>query len=166
MNSRKTEKMRMTNSFRGMTLIEVILALLIMLLMVGTFLRVVMNLAQVGEDNEKMQMANKILQSIKEEICSVRFEDFHTFTSRNQAGQNGDYLLDDIFWPHSREEVMNYQRRYRDFEASGTFKYVQRSGRDPMDHSVIYFKVFVTWFQPNAGKPVKSLSMIIVEPKT
>lgn len=151
---------------RGMTLLEVILALFILALVLGPFLRGLVGQAQVGEDTEKLQMGLKILQSVKEEVCSVRFRDFWAYSDKNKPNEAGEYVLDDMFWPHSKEEVMNYQKKYRDFEASGTFKYVKRQGRPAEDHSVVFFRVFVTWVQPNAGKQVRSTSMIVVEPKS
>ncbi len=154
------------SSQRGYTLIEVILSLFILVLVLGPFLRGLGGQAQVGEDTEKLQMAAKILQSVKEEVSSVRFRDFWSYADSNSPDSGGEYKLDDMFWPHSRDEVVSYQKKYRDFNARGTFKFVKRQGRDPADRSVLFFKVWVTWTQPNAGKQERSTSMILVEPKS
>lgn len=151
---------------RGITLVEVVLALFILALVLGPFLRNLVGQAQVGEDTEKLQMATKILQSMKEEVCTVRFRDFWTYAGKNQPDQDGWYVLDDMFWPHSKDEVMAYQKKYRDFEASGTFKFVKRQGRPPDERSMVFFRVFVAWHQPNQGRQVRSTSMIVIEPKS
>lgn len=150
----------------GFTLIEVVLSLFILALVLGPFLRGLVGQAQVGEDTEKLQMANKILQSVKEEVCSVRFRDFWSFADKNKPNSDGEYNLDDMFWPHSKEEVMEYQKKYRDFEVTGMLKFVPRQGRDAEERSLVYFKVNVTWTQPNMGKQERSTSMMVVEPKS
>jgi len=153
-------------STRGFTLIEVILSLFILALVLGPFLRGLVGQAQVGEDTEKLQMATKILQSVKEEVSSVRFKDFWTYADSNKPNEAGEYKLDDMFWPQSRDEVMGFQKKYRDFDVVGTFKFVRRQNRDASDHSIVFFKVWVSWHQPNAGKQQRSTSMILVEPKS
>lgn len=151
---------------RGFTLIEVILSLFILALVLGPFLRGLVGQAQVGEDTEKLQMASKILQSVKEEVTAVRFRDFRTYADSSQPGETGDYKLDDMFWPHSRDEVVNYQKRYRDFSVTGTFRFIQRQNREKTDRSMIFFRVRVAWNQPNAGMQERFTSMILVEPKS
>lgn len=154
------------NRQRGFTLIEVVLSLFILVLVFGPFLRGLVGQAQVGEDTEKLQMATKILQSVKEEATSVRFRDFWSYADSNTPDANGEYKLDDMFWPHSRDEVVGFQKKYRDFSVTGSFKFVKRQNKETSDRSVLFFKVWVTWTQPNAGKQQRSTSMILVEPKS
>ncbi len=165
MNSRRTDR-RSPPGEHGFTLIEVILSLFILALVLGPFLRGLVGQAQVGEDTEKLQMAAKMLQSVKEEVAAVRFRDFRTYADANQPNEAGEYKLDDMFWPHSRDEVITFQKKYRDFSVSGSYKFIKRQGREPTERSMVYFRVRVGWNQPNAGRQERSTSMILVEPKS
>ena|GEM_PF-2162920 len=156
-------KMRETHGF---TLLEVVLSLFILALVFGPFLQGLVSQAKVGEDTEKLQMAIKILQSVKEEVSTVRFKDFWAFADKNKPDADGNYNLDDMFWPHSKEEVLDYQRKYRDFDVTGMLRFVPRQGREAEERSLVYFKVNVTWTQPNMGKQKRSTSMMVVEPKS
>lgn len=151
---------------RGMTLLEVVIAVVILVIVLGPFLRNLVWHAKTGEDTEKIQMAIKILQSVKEELMSVRFKDFVTYATKNPPTGGEDYVLDDMFFPESKKEVLNFQTKYRDFDLVGTFKFVQRKGRDPKEKTMISAHVEVTWEQPQTGKQKRTLSLTIVDPKS
>ncbi|MBI3038922.1 type II secretion system protein [bacterium] len=151
---------------RAITLLEVVLATLILIIVLGPFLRNLISQAKTGEDTEKLQMATKILQSSKEELMAVRFKDFVAFADKSTPNENKEFTLDDMFYPTAKEEVLKFQKKYRDFEVSGTFKFVERKNRDPKERSTIFFRIEVTWFQPNAGTQKRSTSMTIIDPKS
>jgi hypothetical protein len=151
---------------RGITLLEVVVATLILIGIVAAVLRNIDGQAKVSEDTEKLQMATKILQSIKEELMAVRFRDFRTFADRATPDESKEYLLDDMFYPHSRDEVLKFQQRFRDFSVRGRFKFVPRKDRDPKERTLVYAKLVVSWNQPNSGPQSRSTGIMIVEPKS
>lgn len=150
---------------RAMTLLEIMLAAVIMAMLLGPFLSNLVSQAKISEETEKLQMALKILQSIKEECMSVRFKDFIMFGEKHEPDDNGFYNLDDMFFPHSRDEVISFQKKYRDFQVSGNFKFIKRKDRDPDNKTVIYVKLLVVWFQPGAGEKNREMSYLIVDPR-
>lgn len=152
----------------GMSLLEVVIALSLLAVILAPVLTSVKEQAKISEDTEKLFMANRILQSIKEEITAVKFRDFWEYTNKVKPNSNGEYDLDDMFWPHTKNEVLRFQQKYRDFEVYGTFKYVKRSNEDKnlYNKSIIYYKIYIKWDQPNKGKQVKTYSNILVEPKS
>jgi hypothetical protein len=151
---------------RGITLLEVVVATLILIGIVAAVLRNIGGQAKISEDTEKLQMATKILQSVKEELMAVRFRDFRMFADRTTPDESKEYPLDDMFYPHSRDEVLKFQQRFRDFSVRGRFKFVPRKDRDPKERTLVYAKLVVSWNQPNSGPQSRSTGIMIVEPKS
>ncbi|MFZ2955769.1 MAG: prepilin-type N-terminal cleavage/methylation domain-containing protein [Candidatus Ozemobacteraceae bacterium] len=151
---------------RGYTLIEVVIAALLLAAVLGPFLSHIVSFAKSGEDNEKLQMATNILASVKEELMSVRFKDFLLYADKGKPDANNEYILDDMFYPHSKDQVMEFQKKYRDFDVKGVFKFVQRKGRDPKERSMLHAKIEVTWEQPKIGKQTRETSVSIIDPKS
>jgi len=151
---------------QGFTLLEVVIATVLLVIVLGPFLSSLLWHSKKGEDTEKMQMAIKVLQSVKEELNSVRFKDFVTYATKNPVDEGKDYLLDDMFFPESKKEVINFQSKYRDFDLAGSFKFVQRKNRDPKEKTMISAHVEVKWGQPETGIQSKTLSLTLVDPKS
>lgn len=150
----------------GYTLVEVVIAALLLAAVLGPFLTHIITFSKTGEDSEKLQMATNILASVKEELMSVRFKDFITYADKGKPDKDGIYPLDDMFFPHSKEQVMQFQKKYRDFDITGTFKFVQRKGRDPKERTMLFARVEVTWEQTKIGKQMRETSVSIIDPKS
>lgn len=150
----------------GYTLIEVVIAALLLAAVLGPFLTHIITFSKTAEDTEKLQMATNILASVKEELMSVRFKDFITYADKGKPDKDNSYPLDDMFYPHSKEQVMNFQKKYRDFNITGTFKFVQRKGRDPKERTMLHARIEVTWEQAKIGKQSRETSVSIIDPKS
>jgi prepilin-type N-terminal cleavage/methylation domain-containing protein len=150
----------------GMTLVEVTIAVVILVIVLGPFLKNLIWHAKTGEDTEKMAMAIKILQSVKEEVQAVRFKDFTTYADKITPDASDSFHLDDMFFPESRNQVIKFQDKYRDFELTGSFKFVHRVNRDVKERSMLSALIEVTWDQPKVGKQRKTLSITVVDPKS
>ena len=151
---------------KGFTLLEVVIATVILVIILGPFLKSLVWQAKTTEDTEKLHMANKIMQSVKEELMAVRFKDFVTYSTKFTPDEEKFFLLDDMFYPESFKEVVQFQNKYRDFEVKGKFKFVQRINRDPNEKTIIAAQVEVSWSQPQTGKQSKTLNLTIIDPKS
>lgn len=150
---------------RAMSLLEVVLAATILALILGPFLTNLVSQAKITEETEKLQMALKILQSVKEETMSVRFKDYIMYEEKTPPDADGFLPLDDMFYPLSRDEVLKFQKKYRDFKVTGTFKFVKRKDRDPKDKTIVYVKLRIVWHQPSFGERQRETSFMIIDPR-
>jgi len=150
---------------RGFTLFEVILAAMIMILALIPLLRALGTSARVADNAEKVQVAQKVLQSIKDELVAVKFMDFHAYAKKmDVAGKanNGEYELDDMFFPGTYDNLLQLRKKYPDLTVAGTFKFVTRT-KNPRDRSVIFVQLQISW---EKGKHKLSDSLTLVDSKT
>ena len=83
-------------------------------------------------------------------------------------------MLDaDIFFPESKNQVIKFQQKYRDFDLTGTFNFVKRLNRPEKERSMLTAKIEVTWDQPGqvdgdkrALKEKRSKSITVLDPKS
>jgi len=148
--------------WRGVSLLEIVIAIFILAMVAFPFVRGVSSSAKHIENTEKMQMARKIHQSVKEELMSVPFREFVEYADKLGAEPAEGYPLDSFFYPNSHEEVEKYQQKYRDFALAGTFKFIQRQGRDPNERAMILVTLDVTWDQPGKGKEKSSTGLTLI----
>jgi prepilin-type N-terminal cleavage/methylation domain-containing protein len=151
---------------KGVTLLEVVIATVILVIILGPFLKNLIWQAKTTEDTEKVHMATKVLQSVKEELMAVRFKDFVTYAAKYTPDEERYFVLDDMFFPESKKEVINFQEKYRDFDLTGKFKFVQRINRDPNEKTIVSVIMEISWVQPQTGRQTKTLNLTIIDPKS
>lgn len=146
----------------GVTLLEIVFAVFIL---IATLVPIYMSLnrqAASAEDTEKMQMAEKILTSIKEELQATDFKRFVTYAKDNQPDAQKRYPLEDGFYPTSLDRILTFQKKYRDFKTSGQWFFILRGGQS--DNSLIQVNMKVTWVQPEGVKE-RTSSVVLVAPR-
>ncbi len=147
---------------RGLSLLEIVIAIFILAMVAFPFVRGVSSSAKHIENTEKMQMARKIHQSVKEELMSVPFREFVEYADTLGAEPADGYPLDSSFYPNSLTEVEKFQQKYRDFSLDGVFKFIARQGRDPKERAMILVTLDVTWNQPGKGKERSSTGLTLI----
>lgn len=153
--------MRKTDA--GLSLVEIMIAIFILAMVATPFVRGVSTSAKHIENNEKAQMARKIHQSVKEELMSVPFREFIEYARKMGPEPPEGYLLDTFFYPNSFEAVEKYQRKYRDFELRGMFRFIPREGRDPTERVMILVTLDVVWQQPGLGQQKSSTGVSLID---
>jgi len=147
---------------RGLTLLEILLAVTIMALAVIPIYWSISHNTSVGIQTEKMQMADKILQSIKEEMTSMPYRILWERAKTATKDTLGKFVLTDDLYPFTLQKVLEIQKKYKDFQVEGSWMFLNRG--DPADTSVCQVDVKVLWTQP--GKTYdRTRSFVLVAPK-
>jgi hypothetical protein len=113
---------------RAVTLIEVVLACFILLVAIIPIMYNSQQLAIKNIETEKIQMAERILESIQSELMTTKFDIFYEREGVGDAanGSNssdGPFELTDAYYPSSLEEVLSTQQKYNDFNIVGTWSW-------------------------------------------
>ena len=154
----------------GMTLIEILIAVCIIGLAIIPIYRHISGQAAVNLQTEKIQMADKILQSIKEEMMALPYK---TFTERSKTANKNDlgqFVLTDDLYPVTLQEVLAIQKKYKDFQVTGSWFFLMReTGEGKVDNNVAQVDVKITWSIPGAATgpatSERTRSFVLVAPK-
>lgn len=149
------------HSCRGLSLIEVFIAIAILMLAVIPIYRHSTRDAVQAIETEKIQQAEQILESIREELRAMPFRRFNKATEGTEEA--GPFVLPSGFFPVTYDEVLEIQRTEKGFDFEGTWKYVVRAGEVSRD--MVEVDLTVTWKRPGRLEPLRrDLSMLIVRP--
>lgn len=144
----------------ALSLLEIFLALSILMLAVIPLYRHMTTDASITLETEKIQMADKILESIKEEIHAMPFSEFYNRT-RDLPNPDGPFELSDGYYPITLDRVLQFQMKVKDFKVVGTWSYVLRDGK--LDKTMVQVDAKTCWSQP--GKTwERNKSFLIIQP--
>jgi hypothetical protein len=103
----------------GISLIEIMVAVLLLALAAIPIYRTLSFGASKEIENEKIAIANRILESFKNEIMGMPFEDLQTeFSDTSWQTIGADF-------PNVFNALMEAQKKYKDFEFSGQVRQVE-----------------------------------------
>ena len=110
---------------KAMSLVEVFIACFILVLAI---IPLIANSRASGEkaiETEKIQMAERILESIKSELMALRFDTFYARAKSEDLDEEaiGPFPLNDAYYPTSYYKVVEMQQKYKDFEVIGTWSW-------------------------------------------
>lgn len=139
----------------GFSLVEVTIAVFVFILAAWPIYNAITEGAKREIDSTKLAMARKINESVRSEVMSQKFQDV-----ADAVGANTTFSpLDDRFYTKAKLDVLDFQKKYKDFELSV-------EGRvDETRHSVLHFKAAVTWKDyKNQPHPPETLFFMMVKP--
>ena len=110
---------------RAMSLLEVFIAGFILVLGIIPLIRNSQADAEKAIETEKIQMAERILESIKSELMTMKFNTFYTRAKSESLDENsvGPFPLNDAYYPSSLSQVIEVQQKYKDFSVVGTWSW-------------------------------------------
>lgn len=150
------------NDFRGITLLEVFIAVAVLMMAIIPIFHHSSDDAATALETEKIQKADHILQSVKEELVAMPFKKFNVATEGADEDDYGPYELPSGFFPVTYNEVLELQKKYRDFQIVGTWSYLIRN--EKVDRSMVQVDMMVYWDRPKAPPIKRTKSMLIVKP--
>ncbi|MBF0545858.1 MAG: hypothetical protein HQM08_15550 [Candidatus Riflebacteria bacterium] len=146
----------------GISLFEVLLAIFILILALIPIFSNINTQAAITLETEKIQMADKILQSIKEELNAMLFKDLVERSKTAQKNEIGQFIFTDDLYPVTLRKVLEIQKKYKDFEVDGFWFFINRG--IPNDTSMIQVEARVKWTIP--GKQMeRKRSIVLVSQK-
>lgn len=151
---------------KAVTLIEICLALTILVVALVPLMRMSSSDAVTVIETEKIQMAERILESIKAEVLAMPFKRFYERIDEegtNAAEDVGPFVLSDGFYPISLSEVLEIQKKYKDFAVVGTWSFLLKDGKP--DKTMVQADVSCSFSRSGKAPPVvRNKSFLIVKP--
>lgn len=154
------------NNKKAVTLIEISLAALILVMAIIPLVTMSNNDAAKAIETEKIQMAERILESIKSEMMTMQFKTFYDRAEIDGLDKEsaGPFELSDGYYPVTYSEVLKIQQQYKDFQVVGSWSYLLDG--EKIDKTVVNASVSCSFTRPGAGIPpiVRHKSFLIVKP--
>ena len=152
---------------RAVSLIEVTLACLILTLAIIPLVTSSQHSAKKAIETEKIQMAERILESIKTEMMTMQFNTFYERAELEQLDKNsvGPFPLTDGYYPVTLVEVLKIQQKYKDFSINGSWSWNRTSDGKP-DKTMINAEVTCSFSEAitKNGPVVRKKSFLIIKP--
>jgi len=152
-----------TNTNKGTTLLEIFMAISIMMIALIPIFYHSSGDAEKILETEKIQKADHILESLKEELIAMPFKKFNKATKGGTADElKQKFELPSGFFPVTFTKVLKLQKKYRNFNIAGTWSYLIRNKK--VDQTMVQVDMEVNW--PSKGtKPLRrTKSMLVVKP--
>lgn len=156
--------MKLFSKQQAVTLVEISLAVTILIIALIPLMRMSSGDASTAIETEKIQMAERILESVKSELMAMPFKRFYERVEQEgEADDNaGPFVLSDGFYPVSLSEVLNIQKQYKDFEVVGTWSFLLSAGK--VDKTMVQADIECSFSRPNAPRLIRNKSFLIVRP--
>jgi hypothetical protein len=149
---------------KGVTLVEICIALTILVVALVPLMRMSSGDATTAIETEKIQMAERILESVKSEVMAMPFKRFYERIEADNEDENkaGPFSLSDGFYPVSLNEVLEIQKKYKDFAVVGTWSFLLKSGK--IDKTMVQADIECSFSRAGAKPLVRNKSFLIVRP--
>ncbi len=148
----------------AVTLVEITIALAILLLALVPLTRISSDDATTAIETEKIQMAERILESIKSELMAMPFKKYYERADAEGADSAfaGPFQLSDGFYPISLNEVLKIQTKYKDFKVAGTWSFITTNGE--VDRTMVQVDIVCSFSRAGGPAVVRKKSFLIVRP--
>lgn len=149
---------------KAVTLVEITIAIAIMVLALVPLTRMSSSDASTAIETEKIQMAERILESIKSELMAMPFKKYYERAEAEGADKEfaGPFQLSDGFYPISLNEVLKVQIKFKDFKVVGTWSFIAKDGK--ADRTMVQADIACSFSRADGPAAVRKKSFLIVRP--
>ncbi len=137
------------NKKSGVSLVEIILAVMIFAIVAIPLYYAVSYSSNEEVQLDKIAIANKILESFRDEIKNLDFEVVKAYGTNIDGSQ---------LPPNSFQALLNSQKKYKDFKFSAEAEHKEATGIES-----ILFKAEVKWTLANGKESSQKLSFVKVQ---
>ena len=152
---------------KAVSLIEITIACLILVMAIIPLINSSRQDAAKVIETEKIQMAERILESIKSELMTMKFSIFYDRAEMEGLDKNsvGPFVLSDGYYPVALNEVLKIQQKYKDFSVVGTWSWGIDSKGKP-DKTLVEAEVSCFFSRPGPDIPPieRKKAFLIVKP--
>lgn len=148
-----------------MSLIEITIAALILVMAIIPLISMNQNDMAKAIETEKIQTAERILESIKSELMTMKFSTFYERAEAENLDKNsaGPFVLSDGYYPVALSEVLKIQQKYKDFSVVGTWSYPLNGDNKP-DKTMVQAEICCSFSRPGAPPIERRKAFLIVRP--
>ncbi len=154
----------MNRTNRAVTLVEISLALTILIIAIVPLMRLSSGDAVTAIETEKIQIAERILESIKSELMAMPFKRFYERSEAEGEDKEiaGPFELSDGFYPISLGKVLEIQKKYKDFKVEGTWSYLKKG--EKIDKTMVQADIICSFSRAKVSDIKRNKSFLIVKP--
>lgn len=145
---------------RGISLLEVFLAVAVLMLAVIPLFRHSSHDAVTAIETERISQAEHILQSVQEELSAMPFTRFNVATEGTE--EPGPFILPSGFFPVTYSQILDLQSKFKDFDVVGTWSYIVRDGK--VNRNMVQVDYMARWSSPSGTSIERKRSRLIVRP--
>ena len=154
---------------KAMSLMEVFIACFILVLAIIPLITNSKADAEKAIETEKIQMAERVLESIKSELMALRFDTFYSRAKSEDLDENsiGPFPLNDAYYPTAYYKVLEIQKKYKDFEVVGTWSWgitKDKDKKEKPDKTMVRAEVSCTFSRPGLTPIERKKAFLIVRP--
>lgn len=156
--------MNVSSCIKGVTLTEICIALTILIVALVPLMRMSSGDAVTVIETDKIQMSERILESIKSEVMAMPFKRFYERIEQDNEDKEkaGPFVLSDGFYPVSLSEVLEIQKKHKDFAVVGTWTFLMKGGK--VDKTMVQADIECSFSRAGAAPMVRNKSFLIVRP--
>ncbi len=121
--------------------------------------------ASVSVETEKIQMAEHILESIKEELTGMPYAKLYEFAKDMQKDELGNRPLEDGMYPLSNVKVLDIQKKFKDFKVSGTWRFMERPVPGGIDTSMTQVETLAQWTSADGKPRERTRTFMLIAPR-
>lgn len=149
---------------QGLTLVEITIAVAILILALVPLTQMSSGDAATAIETEKIQMAERILESVKSELMAMPFRKFYERAEAEGADKEfaGPFQLSDGFYPISLNEVLKIQQKHKDFAVVGSWSFLARDGK--LDRTMVQTDISCSFSRAGGPQVIRNKSFLIVRP--
>ncbi|NCB38254.1 MAG: hypothetical protein EOM80_05730 [Erysipelotrichia bacterium] len=157
-------KVRKLANNNAITLVEICIAMAILMMALVPLMQISSDDAATAIETEKIQMAERILESVKSEIMAMPFKRFYERIEADgeDKASAGPFQLSDGFYPISLSEVLKVQTKFKDFKVEGTWKFLMKDGK--VDKTMVQADIICSFSRAGSPPLVRNKSFLIVRP--
>ena len=152
---------------KAFTLLEIIIACLILSFAIIPLVNSSKSDAAKAIETEKIQMAERILESIKSELMTMKFSIWYDRAEAENLNKDavGPFPLNDAYYTSSINDVLKVQQKYKDFSVVGTWSWAIGSDKKP-DKTMVNAEISCFFTNPGKGiAPIeRKKAFLIVKP--
>ena len=140
---------------RAMSLLEVFIAGFILVLGIIPLIRNSQADAEKAIETEKIQMAERILESIKSELMTMKFGVFYERAKAESLDEKaiGPFPLNDAYYPSSIDKVLEIQQKYKDFQVVGTWSWaIKDEDKQEPDKTMVRAEIMCSFTRSGKDK--------------
>lgn len=116
-------------------------------------------------ETEKIQMADHLLESIKEELTGMPYANLSEFAKGMRKDELGKYPLEDGMYPLTNVKVLEIQKKFKDFTVSGKWKFLERPVPGGMDTSMTQVEAKVNWTSDDSRQKERTRTFMLIAPR-
>ena len=149
----------------GLNLLEICIAVTVMAFAMIPIYSHISRQTAIAIHTEKIQMADHLLESIKEELTGMPYANLYEFAKNVPKDDLGYRPLEDGMYPLTNVKVLEIQKKFKDYTVTGRWKFLERPIPGGVDTSMTQVEARVAWTTETSDKKERTRTFMLIAPR-